>query len=243
MKYFLLALIIFVSFYIATNNLFAQDANIQCPTGFDHDYNGDGVITDEDVPGAEITNITPNSDIVNWAKLINERLENGSVWDGYKNRMVKVLSNGTYKTPYREGLDTGTSKTGLFWCTNTVISSFNLAGITGLGPQQQGVIGMRSWWKENPPGHIYVEYTGAQNKLSALKNVKPGCAFFIERSPGIHDRQHTGIVSEISVNDKGNGFLKTYESNTPGFSYTYPIAKAIVKNFAYPLQGFGCASN
>lgn len=172
--------------------------------------------------------------VLTQAERILPRLQPG-VWNFY-NKHTQVVSGNGYTTPYRAGLTAGegsTTRNGIFWCTNLVISAYRLAGISGPSEgAMESVIYMRGWWQRQQNGFVHV----AGNNLSALQRVKPGCAFFLE-----NNGQHTGLVKSVNMDSRGNGTMVIYESNSGRTESSFPIVGGVVKNtYGMQLTGFGC---
>lgn len=177
--------------------------------------------------------------VANWASRISSTLTYGYVWPHYYNREVNPPSNGRYTAQFRQGYDTGTSRSSIYWCTNIVIDAFNLAGIGGLGPEHQGVVNMQMSWSRIP-GLRYVPYLNA-NKQQALSNIQAGCAIFWESRPGVHTGyEHTAILKTVQLDNRMNGYLETYESDNTFTTGRYPVFNATVQNNPFTLVGFGC---
>ncbi|HLL60986.1 MAG TPA: glucosaminidase domain-containing protein, partial [Candidatus Nitrosocosmicus sp.] len=193
----------------------------------------------EDIPVSS----TSTNNVADWAAKINGVLQVGYVWNNYLNRNITPITNGNYTTQYREGRDQGTGRTGLYWCTNLVIDSYQLSGIKGLGAEHQGVVNMRNYWKNAPAPYLYVEYDKADH-IQSLSKVSPGCAIFFETVAGVHTgKEHVAIVKSISMDTSKNGLMESYDANTTSRVVKYPIKNGEVKNVPYPLRGFGCLQN
>lgn len=192
----------------------------------------------------QANNITQNTDlesVLNWAEIINNNLEKGSVDPSYYNKLVDTPQNVGYTATYREGLDTGIGRTGQYWCTNLVIDSYNLAGIKGLGIEHQTVVNMRSFWM-NALNYKYIDYLNG-DKAQALSQIQSGCAVFFERNPGVHTGfEHAAIIKSINIDSNTNGYMETYDSNSTVKITNYPIYSGDIKNtpLSELLVGFGC---
>ncbi|MCA9371990.1 hypothetical protein KC726_03770 [Candidatus Woesebacteria bacterium] len=192
-----------------------------------------------------ITQIETNSDIIKNAELVSANLELGSYNFGLSfdlyNRNVKQISNQYHTTPYREGAVKDVGDTGLFWCTNMVISSYSLSGYLGMGANEQGVQRMMDFWRKPNDQFIFFDHY-AGDKQTNMLSIKPGCAFFMERTPGLYDGQHTGIVYTITVDSHGNGSMTTLESNSSNKINKYTIKDYDIPNLRddYKMTGFGC---
>lgn len=184
--------------------------------------------------------------VVQWAERISKELQAGNPPSSY-NKMVANITNGTYTATtrtaiYREGARS-VSPDGIYWCTNIVVDSYNLAGIKGLNANHQGVRGMKTFW-ESTPNYQFIRYTGSDS----LKQVKPGFALF-RVCQGLcggivqdnYERDHVSIVHAINPpDDKGNGSIKTLDSNSAKeWSTTIREGKIIETFFAAPIVGFG----
>lgn len=201
--------------------------------------------TPQPTTGSNNPPISTDPNIINQALRIVPNLQKAT-WNMY-NRLVTRISNGSYTTPYREGATSDCTNgacvgnRGLFWCTNIVISAYNLAGIRGLNENHQGVISMRQYWM-NASGYKYVDYYQS-DKIQALRQVQPGCAFFFELIPGVRKgAEHTGLVKKVTMDSQGNGTLETIESNNSRIQISYPISQGNVRNTPRGMQvvGFGC---
>lgn len=182
--------------------------------------------------------------VLNWDIQINNALEKGSAYVGTNyNRMLADINNGGYSAVKRQGIFSEgpeiTGPRGLYWCTNSVIDSYNLSGKTGLGPAQQSVVVMRNFWKSRSD-YKYVEYYATGDKQAALNAAAPGYAIFFELSPGNSTgREHVAIIKEINLDARGNGFLDTYDSNSTAKQNHYPVQGWNIRNTSYPTMGFG----
>lgn len=174
------------------------------------------------------------SNILSWANKIIDNIETGLIGDF--NKMVATISNGGYSASKRLGLQETTDENGLYWCTNLVIDAYNLAGVNGLSANHQAVISMMEFWK-TADNFVFYPYI-LENLPSTLSSVKPGFAFF-QVSNSNH--QHVSLVSDINIDGRGNGYLKTIDSNSKQKGYTFPIEDWQVKNNFYPVAGFGGA--
>lgn len=175
-----------------------------------------------------------SNDIVYWAKRINDALEPGLPPSSY-NKMMADISNGSYSSTKRSAQDRGVSPTGIYWCTNIVIDSYNLAGISGLGPTHQGVRSMMDFWKSTS-GYNFIAYGG----LPSLKETQPGFALFRIYQPN-YEYDHVSIIQNISIDDRGNGDIKTLDSNSiKGWSSTIRDGKVLEGTyFKSSIVGFG----
>ncbi len=158
-------------------------------------------------------------------------------------RVVQIITNGTYTATRRTGELIDTSPRGLYWCTNLVIDSYNLAGKAGLGLNHQAVVNMNNFWKTSSrdfnSGYIYLDYLN-DNHQSVLSALNPGFAIFFESVPGVFTgNEHTAIIKDKHLDSNGNGWIETYDSNTNSKTHRYPIFGWNVKNQRYTLVGFG----
>ncbi len=171
-----------------------------------------------------------------WNKRINAELQTG-VW-GYYNRMVSNITNGSHTAVIRQGHEVSTSSNGLYWCTNSIIDAYNLSGRSGLNFDHQAVVSMRSYWKK-ASGYHYVEYDTADRK-QALQQIKPGYAIFFEKVSGTHTgSEHVAMVSGISLNSNGDGYIDTIDSNSSRHGHRYTVVNWNIQGVPYPARGFG----
>lgn len=171
--------------------------------------------------------------ILYWAQQINDQLQPGLPVDSF-NKMLANITNGTYIATIRRALDRGVNSTGIYWCTNIVIDSFNLAGVEGLGPNQQGVRSMMTFW-QTTPGYKYIPNTG----IDALRQIKPGYAVF-RKYESNYTFDHVSLVKSVSVDERGNGKIETLDSNTyKGWRSTIMGGEFTDKSFLSPIVGFG----
>jgi hypothetical protein len=189
----------------------------------------------------------PCGSVMDWATRINAALKRGD--DGYFNRMTAEITGCGYGAQQRQGHD---SPTGKYWCTNSVIDAYNLAGITGLTvdpgpgvvsdslppPGHQQVITMADWWM-TAPGYTYIDMRSGDRR-AAIQQVLPGYAIFYESVFGEENgEEHVALVSSISVDANGNGELTTVDSNAESREFTYRVVRGKVQNAPYPVIGFG----
>ncbi len=171
--------------------------------------------------------------VLQWTQKINDALQPGLPPSSY-NRMLADISNGSYAATKRQALDRGVSSTGIYWCTNIAIDSYNLAGAKGLGPNHQGVRGMLDFWKKTP-GYIFIPYAG----IESLRQVKPGQAFF-RINPPDYNYDHVSIVKSITVNESGNGTIETLDSNSSkSWDSTIANGRIVETYFLSRIVGFG----
>lgn len=158
------------------------------------------------------------------------------------NRMVQDITNGTYHSTKRTGdVKDGTGEDGIYWCTNLVIDTYNLAGITGpqISKGHQSVASLLQFWRTTP-GFLFFDYLKSPEQT--LKRVISGAVVFFKQTINSTSTQpfdHVAIVKQISVDVKGNGEMQTYDANTPDKILVYPIDSWNVKGNLYPLVGFG----
>lgn len=184
-------------------------------------------------------NSTNPTSILDWDAKINSALELGYVYGTpYYQRMIQTISNGQYTAVKREGLAENTAPSGLYWCTNSIIDSYNLSGKDGLGDSEQGVVSMVAFWNSHD-GYTYHDYLNGSHQ-SVLQAVKPSFAIFFESSPGVHTGyEHVAMVKSIQVDSSGNGEIQTYDSNSTVKISHYPVAGWSIKNTPYTVVGFG----
>lgn len=172
------------------------------------------------------------SDVFEWDTKIVNSLRPG-LW-GYLNNLSTALTNNTYST----GAWAGTNKGNLYWCTYSIVDSFNLAGVTGLSKAKHAaVVTMRSFWKSSPSGYRYVDYQGSSQELTTLAT---GYAIFFELLPGeFRDKEHVAMIKTVSIDSRGNGFIETQDSNSSTRTHKYPVSGWSIMSTPYPVRGFG----
>ncbi len=145
--------------------------------------------------------------IVSWATRISSGLE--KVCDIY-NRQQQIISNGRYSAKIRPGTCKGEGSP-TYFCTNTVIDSYNLAGFSN--SFSQSVYYMARGWEKR--GWTVLK----TNDYSSLSRLLPGDAIFMGLGAngmdiyGIH--HHTVIIAGININSAGDGRLHIAQSNGP----------------------------
>lgn len=171
--------------------------------------------------------------ILYWAGLINNALEHGNPIESW-NRMVQNITNGIYSATTRTAQNRGVGPTGIYWCTNIVIDSYNLSDIPGLGPGHQLVRNMLNFW-QSTPGYSYIPYDG----INSLNQVRPGYVVFrIVQNDFNFD--HASIIQSISVDQRGDGSIKTLDSNSfKNWSSAIKDGRIVKDPFDWPIVGFG----
>lgn len=173
------------------------------------------------------------AEIVQWAQRINDALQPGLPPSSY-NKMLADISNGTYSATKRSAQDRGVGPTGIYWCTNIVIDSYNLANTKGLNTNHQAVRGMMDFWKKTS-GYIFQPYPGTDLKL-----VQAGFALF--RINPDWNLDHVSIIESIKIDHRGEGSIKTLDSNGfKGWSSTIENGKIFETSFdkTTSIVGFG----
>lgn len=155
--------------------------------------------------------VGPCGAVVDWGLKINNALAQGDGWDKLSQSFTSC------------GYTATAMMSGKYWCTFSVLDAYNLAGFKGLSRGKHSyVIAMQKWWK-TAPGYVYVDYAKSDHK-TALPKVKPGFAVFFN---SIYDsdegHEHVALVQDIKVDARGNGYLKTLDSNGGSKTATYPI--------------------
>ncbi len=173
--------------------------------------------------------------ILEWDEKIVDSL-NAGIW-GYLNKLLAEITNGSYTT----GTWAGTNEGSVYWCTYSVIDSYNLAGFSGLSKNQHAaVVNMAIFWKNQAAasqGYTYINYIGDK---TTLQSVKPGYSIFMENTPDVHTgNEHVGIIKDISTDNLGNGTITTYESNSTKPTRTYNVVEWHIQNTVFPVIGFG----
>ena len=172
--------------------------------------------------------------IVYWAGSIYEVLQRGLPPTSY-NRMLQTITNGTYTATTRSAQDMGVGPTGIYWCTNLVIDSYNLSSITGLGPQHQGVRGMLDFWKNAGGDYTFIPFDG----INSLRQAKAGHVVF-RLYPSDYKFDHVSIIKSIDIDQRGNGKIVQYDSNgVRNWSSTIEDGKILDTFFLPGIVGFG----
>lgn len=169
---------------------------------------------------------------IDWDTQIVQALQPG-LW-GYINKLVSGISNGSYST----GSWNGTNEATVYWCTYSIIDSYNLAGVGGLSKASHAaVVNMRNYWKNAPAGYKYIDYPGSSKELASLQ---PGYAMFMELVPGQYTgNEHVAMIKSVSVDARGNGSIQTQDSNSSVPIHTYPVDNWTIQGTNYPVRGFG----
>lgn len=179
--------------------------------------------------------------VLHWARIINEDLikearENRrNIWD----RMTADITNNGYTATKRSGA----SEANKYWCTYLVIDSYNLAGIKGLKISEHGgVFRMLQDWKKMP-GYLFIPYTGTtEQKIDALKKIKPGYALLrVINESGLSDNDHASILdAEVKLDSNNDGAITTIDSNGQS-SWKSFIRNGQIVNWEAPapIRGFG----
>ncbi len=227
----LVVFILSLSLFFTPFNIYAQTTIRSNPWSTEV---GDSLDEDPAIGGG-------NAGILKWAKEIVDILEKGGVvYPGNYNVFDATLTNGDYTAkawPNTIPLTADNLAGNLFWCTYLIIDAYNLAGFAGLTRNPHaGVIAMRKWWK-TAPGYIHLDYE-ADKQITA--NAKPSYAMFWESKSGEHTSfEHVGIIEEIEVDENGNGYIKTLESNSSAKSREIQFRNWNIPAKPYPVRGFG----
>ncbi len=180
--------------------------------------------------------LTPNGQletILQTARALSGNIDRGA--DGYYDRNVRPLTIGGKTSTYREGIYQDTSENGLYWCTTFVIDSYTLSGVPGLKlGTHEGVRGMRDAF-EGTSGLVFVPYSIVSGQ-SSLEQVQPGFVMFQFGSTYAHD--HVSIVVAKHIDDQGNGYITTIDSNASRKEYTFNVVGWTVHGFE-TIVGFG----
>lgn len=170
--------------------------------------------------------------ILDWNSRINNALTLGTFYRGHYSTLLQNITNGSYQS----GTWAGNSYGSVYWCTYSIIDSYNLAGVSGLSKASHAaVVNMRQWWKTHgvTSGYQYIDG-------GSVNGVKPGFAIFMERVAGTHtSNEHVALIKSVQLNSVGDGRLETYDSNSTAKTHIYPIVSYNVKNTPYPVRGFG----
>lgn len=171
--------------------------------------------------------------ILDWAQKINDALEPGNPPSSY-NKMLADISNGSYSATKRSAQDRGVGPTGIYWCTNIVIDSYNLADIKGLNANHQGVRDMMNFWGKTS-GYSFITYNG----LDSLKRIQPGFALFRIYSPN-YEWDHVSLIKNIGIDERGNGDIQTLDSNgVKGWTSSIRGGQILETEFSGSIVGFG----
>lgn len=170
--------------------------------------------------------------IFEWDTKIVNSLERG-IWN-YINRLVTAFTNGSYST----GTWAGANEGSVYWCTYSIVDSYNLAGVSGLSKgQHAAVVNMRNFWKKAPSPYVYIDYPGSSTDLPL---VKQGYAIFLEKVPGQYTgSEHVAMIKTVSVDARGNGYIETQDSNSSTALHKYPVDSWAIQGTHYPVRGFG----
>lgn len=182
--------------------------------------------------------------IVQWDERIVNSLEPG-FWGLYNKLMVNP-PDGITNSPdgtYRTGIWPATGEGNLYWCTYSIVDSYNLAGFSGLDKGAHGgVVYMRIFWKGAQAQNLGYKYLDYEGNKGVLNSVHPGYAMFMELDSGRHTGfEHVAMVIEINIDHRGNGNIKTRDSNSSSGRKVreFSIEEGNIKNTSYPVRGFG----
>jgi hypothetical protein len=181
-----------------------------------------------------VSTVTDGGSILEWDTKIVNQLQPGAAWGlSFFNRLTENIGNGTYNTGTWAGSNDGT----VYWCTYSIVDSYNLAGITGLSKSAHGaVVNMRRFWQNAGGNYVYVPASA-----TTIHHVHPSYAVFMEQVAGVHTgSEHVAMVKEISVDPvNGNGYIITQDSNSSAKTRKFPVYLGVVQNTPYPVRGFG----
>lgn len=192
-------------------------------------------------PSPGQTVITPPGDssklagIVSWDEKIVNSLEQG-LW-GYFNRKSTEDTNGNYST----GTWPSTNGGNLYWCTYSIVDAYRLAGVDGLSKSAHAaVVNMQQFWATKGVTEFGFKYLDYYDSSTSIKSLSPGFAMFMERSPGqFTGSEHVNLIKEVIIDDQGNGYFITLDSNSSSKTRKYTVAGFKVLNTIYPVVGFG----
>lgn len=170
--------------------------------------------------------------IFEWDTKIVNSLQPG-IWN-YINRLVTAITNGSYST----GTWSGANEGSVYWCTYSIVDSYNLAEVSGLSKASHAaVVTMRNFWKNASAPYIYIDYPGSSTDLPL---VKQGYAIFMEKSAGqFLGSEHVAMIKTVSIDTRGNGFIETQDSNSATAIHKYPVDDWKIQGTHYPVRGFG----
>lgn len=169
--------------------------------------------------------------VLEWDQKIVSNLELGA--NGLYSKLSVNISNSSYSTGTWSGFNDAT----VYWCTYSIVDSYNLAGNKGLSKTAHAaVVEMHKFWMSNPT-YKFLDYP-SNNTL--LKSAQPGYAIFMERSLLQHTGgEHVAMLKTISLDQRGNGYIDTSDSNSPSRTNHYPVVEWSIKNTTYPVRGVG----
>lgn len=141
------------------------------------------------------------SGIVGWAQTIDDQV---TALPGCipRNVFEATVTNGTYTVQKRPGTCSGIGYS-TFFCTDLVIASYNLAGISNDFSRNARTMAL-NW----PSG------VTALSGQSAIQSVSPGDAVFYSCTSSTSSIEHVVIVKSINYNSNGAGTLVTLETNS-----------------------------
>lgn len=202
------------------------------PTPTDIPYHYDGEIGRPDY--------FVSDSVTYWSEVLSGRLEPGKACDGGYCRMVKKVTNGSYESRYREGLDDGVGSTGRYWCTTFARDSFTLAG--KIGPNTESVAQMVGAW-EDTKSSVYYPYFKSADKAKVLKSVYPGCMFFDETAHRTHTgNEHVAVLQAVNIYNEANGVgeVVTLDGNRKDKVQRYSFVDWKIQDNKYNFVSFGC---
>ncbi len=175
------------------------------------------------------------SSVVSWAGCISEKLELGI--EHRFNKMLGNIANGGYTATKRSAQNEGTSPTGIYWCTNIVIDSYNLF-YPGAGNNpsaaHQSVLNMRRFFASTS-GYRYLDFRNVATRRDALEKTRAGDVLIMQSVFDRHTSQHVGIISSIEIDSHCNGKIRTLESNSARKDHAYVVRACDIINTSYPV--------
>lgn len=166
----------------------------------------------------------------------DDKIDNGA---GVRDYLLSAVSSACGSTgPYSKGQ---------YVSTFFVIDAYNLAGMSELSktPAFVNPSGLYAWWKSNPTGYSFVDYspTVIQQFASGQKDLT-GCVMFLGLGSGSY---HIGIVNELEVfTSGGDGVLSILQAGTKMYIDRFPVVGWSVEGNSTNQTttsgtvGFGC---
>lgn len=170
-----------------------------------------------------------------WDQKIVDSLGKGS--NGLYSKLPINITNGAHSTGVWLGSDSST----IYWCTFSIVDSYNLASISGLSKNlHAAVVTMRQFWKGSQAASLGYKYLDYQSNNDLLRLAQPGYAIFMESASGVHTGfEHAAMLKVISIDVRGNGFVDTNDSNSHLKTNHYPVVEWSIKNTPYAVRGLG----
>lgn len=143
-------------------------------------------------------------------------------------KLTADITNGTYHT---------TASDNIYWCTYSIIDSYNLAGFSGLSKNSHAAVYfMEKFWMESNSSYKYLDYLTNKAVLSAAQ---PGYAIFMYWQPRTHTQyEHVAMVTGVDIDSKtGSGYINTRDSNSTGIKHTYTVTNWVISGLPNVVEG------